>query len=395
MRLVAAALAALAALAVPARAQPVTYQSHGSAAAGEADARTRALDAAFATAVTEAVADLAGKAARAQAAAVDREIVKRARRFVASFAVTDERTRADRLEIDVDVRIDHDKVRTRLLELGVELRGAPPPEPSTPAILTRPATVLYRVVGAGEVAASFGAAARSDLPGAAALEAALARAGYRAVPASAAGPPPDDGGKLPVDDQSARALAVDVHADVALVVGVAVGAPGAIRGTPLEAAPARAWLRLIEAGTGRVTLEAATATAVWRPAAGGDRADLTERAVTQAVGQLAVRGFGAATPRPTSIEAGPPLVATAGVTVRVVGAGAWQAAALIRADLAAAPGVTATNVAGVAGDTVALAVAGIGVDKAASIARATPGFSARTRVDGGAVVVQIKALATP
>ena len=72
----------------------------GSAAtsAGASDARTRALDAAFASAVTEAVADLAGKAARTQGAAVDREIVKRARRFVASFAVTAERPGADQLE---------------------------------------------------------------------------------------------------------------------------------------------------------------------------------------------------------------------------------------------------------------------------------------------------------
>ena len=105
---------------------PRTIASTGAAtSAGASDARTRALDAAFASAVTEAVADLAGKAARTQGAAVDREIVKRARRFVASFAVTAERPGADQLELDVDVRIDHDKVRARLLELGVELRAAP------------------------------------------------------------------------------------------------------------------------------------------------------------------------------------------------------------------------------------------------------------------------------
>jgi hypothetical protein len=145
-RRVAAGLA-LIALAAVAHADVVTYPSHGSAAATDADARTRALDAAFASAVTEAVADLAGKNARAQAAAVDREIVRRARRFVASFAVTTEHPGADRFEVDVDVRIDRDKVRTRLLELGVGLADAPPVEPGPPAIQPRAATLLYRVTG--------------------------------------------------------------------------------------------------------------------------------------------------------------------------------------------------------------------------------------------------------
>jgi len=57
-----------------AAADVVTYAASGSAASADADARTRALDTAFASAVTEAVADLAGKAARAKAAEVDREI---------------------------------------------------------------------------------------------------------------------------------------------------------------------------------------------------------------------------------------------------------------------------------------------------------------------------------
>lgn len=380
---------ALLALVAAAHADVVTYPSHGSAATADADARTRALDAAFASAVTEAVADLAGKNARAQAAAVDREIVRRARRFVASFAVTSEHPGADRLEVDVDVRIDRDKVRTRLLELGVVLADAAPVEPGPPAIQPRAATLLYRVTGVAGVQASFGVAAATDLPGVDELAAALARGGYRAVAASAAGPAPDADGELPVDDDSARALAADVQAEAALVIGVAVGAPGPVRGTPLTATPVRAWLRLVEVGGGAAPIAAAVSTAAW-----GNGEPLALAAATKASRALAARAFGAAAPR-VDVAAGPPLVASKGVTVRVVGPGAWQAAALVRADLAAAPGATAVGVAGVGADTVALAVDGLAVDKAASIAKATPGFSAKTKVIDGVVVVQVKAVGAP
>jgi hypothetical protein len=384
-------VAAVAVLALigAAHADVVTYASHGSAATTDGDARTRALDAAFASAVTEAVADLAGKNARTQAAAVDREIVRRARRYVASFAVTTERPGADRVEVDVDVRIDRDKVRARLLELGVVLIDAPPVEPSLPAVQPRAATVLYRVTGVAGVQASFGVAATADLPGVDALTAAVAQRGYRAVAASAAGPAPDADGELPVDDDSARALAADVQADAALVVGVAVGAPGAVRGTPLTAVPVRAWLRLVEVRGGGAPTAAAIATAAW-----GNDGSLALAAATKASRALVTRAFGAA-PAPVDAAAAPPLVAARGVTVRVVGPGAWQAAALVRADLAAAPGASAVGVAGVGADVVALAVDGLAVDKAASIAKATPGFSAKTKVIDGVVVVQIKAIGAP
>jgi hypothetical protein len=83
------------------------------------------------------------------------------------------------------------------------------------------------------------------------------------------------------------------------------------------------------------------------------------------------------------------------VTVRLVGAGAWQAAALVRADLLATPGVTAARWAGVTGEVVALAVDGATVERAAAVAKATPGFQARTRVEDGVVVVRVKSIDPP
>ena len=376
---------ALALVAAAAAADPVvTYPSAGAVATDDAEPRTHALDAAFASAVTEAVADLAGKNARAQAAAVDREIVKRARRFVASFAVTREGPRSDRFEIEVDVRVDHGKLAARLVELGVVLRDPDVRTPEPPAVARRRATVLYRVLGVGPAAATFGAAARGDLPGLEVLQAALERGGYTVVAATAAGPPPDDGGELPVDDQSARALASEVGADAALVVGVEVGAIGPVRGAPLHAAPVRAWLHLVDVKAGGKTVEATIAAGAW-----GDRERTPVAAAQVAAAAIAARAFGASAGPTAAPTDSPPITASSGITIRVVGAGAWTAAGLIRADLARSPGVTSVGYAGVGRDAIALAVRGASVEKAAGIARATPGFAARTRVEDGVVVVRL------
>lgn len=377
------AIALVMALAAPAAADPiVTYASEGSFAADDAEARTRALDAAFASAVTEAIAELAGKNARAQAAAVDREIVKRARRFVASFAVTREGPRGDRFEVAASVRVDHGKLQAKLVELGVVLRDVAP-EP--PAVARPRATLLYRVVGAGPTASTFGAAARRDLPGVDALVAALARGGYASVEPTAAGPAPDDEGELPVDDLGARALASDVGADLALVVGVTVGPIGPVRGAPLHAAPARAWLHLVDVKANRTIREAAVATGAW-----GDRERTPIRAAERAAAQLAAQVFGPASGGDGPRADAPPITASQGVTVRVRGAGAWNAANLVRADLARTPGVGGVAYAGVGADLVVLSVRGLAAEKAAAIAKATPGFAARTRVEDGVVEVRLQ-----
>lgn len=376
---------ALCAGVAPVAADPATYQAAGTAVASDADARTRALDAAFTTAVTEAVADLAGKAARTQAAAVEREITRRARRFVASFRVTAERTTGDRLEVEVTVKIDRDKLAAKLVELGVELRAAPAPEP--PPVSLPSVAVLYRVIGDGAVRASFGDGASPGLPGQGALADGLARAGYRLSTAPVAGPPPDDDGELPLDDASARALAAASGEAAVLVASVAVGAAGPVRGAPIVAAPARARLRLLDVGTGRAVTDLSVAAAAW-----GARDGLVDRAADAAGLALARQAFGERAPVDAAATAGPPIVAASGVTVRVVGPGAWQAAALVRADLLASPGVGAARYAGVAADAVVLGVDGLTVERAAAVAKGTPGFQARTRIEDGVVVVRVKSI---
>ena len=134
----------------PAVAEVVTYEARGRADDSAADPRTQALDIAFAAAITEAVADLAGAGARTKAAEVDREIIKRARRFVASFQVKSQSSGGGDLELEVAVRVDLDKLRARLGELGVPLKPRDPIAPVDPSRGQKKATVLLRVIGAGD-----------------------------------------------------------------------------------------------------------------------------------------------------------------------------------------------------------------------------------------------------
>lgn len=361
----------------------VTYQAEGVAAADQADARTRALDVAFAAAVTEAVADLAGSAARAQADAVDREIIRRARRFVASFSVTDQRTAGGQVVLEVAIKVDRDKLRARLGELGVTL-AAVATAPTPPPVTRRRATVLMRVTGLGRPLSSFGAAATDDVPGLPAVGQALDRAGFAVVAASAAGPPPDDAGGLPLDDAGARALAGDARADVAVVVGIVVGDAGPIRGVGAWAAPATAVVRVLDVGSGAVMTEATLASgAVGKP----DRERLPVAAAEAAAGAVIAAGLGLAPVAGAPIVDAPPIAAAHGVTVRIRGATPWPAVAAIRARLASAPGDPKVTFAGVTRGQVALEVDGLSAARIAGHLRTADGLDAAITVTDDAVEI--------
>ncbi|HUQ05434.1 MAG TPA: hypothetical protein VM261_23190 [Kofleriaceae bacterium] len=374
----------LAVAARPAAAQVVTYEARGRADDTAADPRTQALDVAFAGAVTEAVADLAGAGARAKAAEVDREIIKRARRFVASFQVKSQSADRGSLELEVAVRIDVDKVRARLVELGVPLK---PRDPGTVPVTShgatgKTATILLRVVGAGPLAATFGAAASPDVPGVARISEALTAAGYTVVPASAAGPPPGPENELPVDDTGARALGADAKATIAVIAGVNVGEAGPVRGLPLRAIPASARLRVVDIASGKVLEDVTLASGAW-----GTDERLPRVAAEAAAAAVASSAW---QPRGTTvIGSGATITAGRGITVRVRGDKAWSAASSIRAQLGTAPGVERVTWAGVGGDQVALAVAGPTAAKIAGQIK-TSGVLARVDVDDDVVDVVLQ-----
>jgi hypothetical protein len=221
----------LAALASPAFAEDiVAYEAEGDAPAAGADPRVAALDDAFAHAVTAALADVVAPDVRAaRKADLDREIVAHARLWVAKFTVTRDETDDARRQLSVSVKIDRDKLRTRLGELDI-----PTVEPgaSPSAGPAKTAAVLVRTTSAGGT--------RSDL-GVAALTTALRGDGF-VVRKAPAGPEGE------IDDATAAQLAEQAKADIALVGSVSVGALVPVRGQPQPAALVTAKLRMLDKG---------------------------------------------------------------------------------------------------------------------------------------------------
>ena len=244
--------------------------------------------------------------------------------------------------------------------------------------------MLLRVTGLGRPLSTFGAAATDDVPGREAIGLTLDRAGFAVVSASAAGPAPADAGGLPVDDSGARALAGDAHADLAVVVGIAVGDAGPVRGLPIWAAPATAMVRVLDVATGAVVTEARLSTGAVGKA---DRERLPVAAAEAAATAVIAAGLGLAPSRPAPIIDTPPIAATHGTTVRIRGAAPWPVVAAVRARLASAPGDPKVTFAGVARGQVALEVDGLSPSRIAGHLRTADGLDASIDVTDDAVEI--------
>jgi hypothetical protein len=221
----------------------VAYQADGDADARASDARVEALDEAFGKAVSQALNDLLEPDVRKQNKPVlDRELLGHARLWVTRFTVTKEAVADDRKQLSVSVRIDRDKVRARLSELKIATKVAgEAPAPNAPTV-----TLILRVVTPDGIHATYGSAAEKDVAGLAALSSALRRTNLVVRRASAAGPPAKADGDLPVDDDTAEALAADAKADLAAIIGVTVGAPVPIRGIAASGVLITARVRLVD-----------------------------------------------------------------------------------------------------------------------------------------------------
>jgi len=277
------ALALVLATAAAARAEDVVaYEVEGQADAASADARTAALDDAFAHATERALAELVPADTRkAHKADLDREIVARARLWVAKFAVGKDDTDDGRRQLAVSVRIDRDKLRSRLSELGLgEGDGAVTPTQGNGAGpgAARSVTILLRVARPTGTVADYGPDADKDAPGTAAVTTVMRSAGMTVKRAPTTGAAARATGDLPVDDDEAEALATGAKAELALVAGVAVGAPVAVRGVAGTAALVTAHVRLIERSGHKVLGEGSAVVAL----TGADDVKAIERALVAA-----------------------------------------------------------------------------------------------------------------
>jgi hypothetical protein len=247
-RVFAVALVAIAAAAAPAAADQV-YTVEGAADLSAQDSRVAALDVAFASATREALGDMLSPAdLKSHKGDLDREVIGRARKWVASYKVTSDTTEGDQRKLEVTVRMDVDKLIVRLAELGIVIE-TPEPEPVVPvggAGRGKKATVLLRVSTARATSATYGATASRDVAGLAPVSAAIRAAGWQVISAPASGPSVDREDPF-LDDDSARALASAAGADVAVIVGVEAPAAAEVRGSSDVAALARARVRIVDA----------------------------------------------------------------------------------------------------------------------------------------------------
>jgi hypothetical protein len=232
-------------LALPAYAEDVVaYEAEGDAPSASADPRVAALDDAFAHAVTAAVGDLvSGDTRTARKGELDREIVGHARLWVTKFTVTKDETNDDRRQLIVSVRVDRDKLRARLAELKIPLQETAAPPSNEPQ--ARPVVVLLRVATPQGARADFGEGADKDVPGLAALTAALRDRGMAAKRPAGPGPAPRTG-DWPVADEEADAYADAAKAELIAIAGVSVGPSGPVRGQAQPAALVTAHVKLIE-----------------------------------------------------------------------------------------------------------------------------------------------------
>lgn len=240
MRALVLAIGLVTAMSATVRAEDVVaYEVDGDASTAAADPRVTALDDAFARAVGQAIGELVDAEVRkANQSVLDREIFGHARLWVAKFTVTRDATADGRRQLQVVVRVDRDKLRARLDELGV----------ATATSGGRPAIVLLRISWGDRVRASFGATAERELPGLSALADQLRKAGVAVKPAPATTVEPRPAGELPIDDPDADALAADAHAELATIASVTVAPPVAVRGLPGEAALVTARIRVVGHG---------------------------------------------------------------------------------------------------------------------------------------------------
>jgi hypothetical protein len=238
-----AIVAVLVATSARARAEDVVaYQAEGDADAGAADARVEALDEAFGKAVAQALGDLLDADTRKQnKPVIDRELLGHARLWVTKFTVTREGVADDRKQVSVSVRVDRDKLRARLGELNITGKTAGEPAANTPGV-----TVLLRVVSPEGVRATYGLSAEKDIAGLAALSGALRRASFAIKRAPASGPAARAEGELPVDDETAEALAAEAKADLVAIASVTIGAPVALRGVAANGVLITAVVRLVD-----------------------------------------------------------------------------------------------------------------------------------------------------
>lgn len=348
------ALAALAGSALAQAGGRVAVEVRGEWAGTDQAARGRAIDQAFATAVERALGALVGAGDRAERAAdLEKNVIRRARLFVASYRVTGEKTDGEKTRVSVSATLDIDKLRAALAELKVPVAaGASVGAALSPSGGGGASALLLVVVATPEgTVANFGRGGGDGGAAADALERELQSLGLSVRSArdeQVAVTSGETGSLLPVGDEAAVDLARRVGAGSVWVVGMDVRADGIIRSTHLHGAAGKARLRVLDAGRGEAVAEAEV------EGAGFDRA--IDRAAAVAARDLAQRLARAVSSKVAERWSAPAAAGGPQVIVRVRGARSWAAIGALIHKLGATGGVEAVHAREVMRGRIALGV---------------------------------------
>ena len=260
-----AALVGLSSSAAAQSSQPVPDQIHIEAR-GEAEittqsvpanARTRALDRAFAAALGRVLDDLVAADARQQyQRELTARVIRRARRYVRSFRVLEEGEQGGRLRVRIAASVDVAALRPVLTEIGITAVSgrAVAPMPVTESGSSRggrrPAVAVFiRANYDGEVQYNYGASGRDGGVFGQSFLRLLDQHGYQVAAAAGVAADPEPQALLPLSDRAAVELARHVGAGGAFIVDFTAEPEGLIRATRFVGATGRAAIRVLDAAS--------------------------------------------------------------------------------------------------------------------------------------------------
>lgn len=285
----------------------VQREATGEAPAADG-ARDRALDLAFADAVRGLVAEELPRAElRQHRAAIEDKVVRRARLYVKSFRVLGSQEVEGRLIVRIEASLDRDALRAAVSELGASVGERRPPRRSAGS---RPAIVVIlhaQMPSPGSIETTFGERGGDGGAAGKVLVAQLAAMGFDLASAAGVNAPTSVGspGDVPMGDAAAIALARQVGAGGALVIGMVTDPADPIRATRKQGAVSRIAMRALDATNGKVIGSARLDAAGF-----GDDRRQAEDAAAREAGRVAGQRAGAALAAhwpaelPASIERG-------------------------------------------------------------------------------------------
>jgi hypothetical protein len=381
---VAIAIAVLLGLGVESRAHAEDLASIdvGGAAEGAGEGvKQKALDAAFGEAIDKVLrAMLPGDVRTRHKKVLRDDIERRARLYVGSYKILDERRIEGELRLQVTVKVDRDKIRAALAELNIDAEAGGSGGGSRPRVV-----VLLKYSESASTSTTFGSTGGDGGAGGRAFSAELRSHGFDLIDATKTQAPLGEAtdSRLPLGDDAAIELARQLGAGGAFIVGIDTAAEGPVRGTRLVGAAGKASVRVVDTRSGKVIASESIDGAGF-----GDDADA---AIASAASELSTRvllGVGAAV-----VRHWPPTRAKSDqLEVRIRGARTWGAIAEIIRQLGATNGVRSVHALRIEGGRIDLAVdATVSAKKIASQikkAKLRRGRAA-VKIDGDRILVKV------